>query len=109
MNGKLLVVIVLVLYGVAVSPVAAQQAPPRKKQRVIKQEPAGDYERCDEDCPPPGISAAPSEIWCVTRVQCTSQNGCGCRLCLVALDASPGLHPPRLRPKREREWKGVSL
>src|SRR5882762_8608028 len=80
MNGKLLVVVVFVLCGVVVSPVTAQPASPRKKQRVVKQEPVGDYARCEEDCPPPGISTTPAEVWCATRVQCTSQSGCGCRL-----------------------------
>jgi hypothetical protein len=102
MNSKLLVVIVSVLYGVSVSPVASQQASPRKKQRVVRQEPAGDYERCEEDCPPPGIRVAPSEIWCGTRVQCTSQNGCGCRLfkrtrgtANFEYAAEAGVHVPR--------------
>src|SRR5712691_1451185 len=82
MNSRFLVVVVMVLCGVAIAPVTAQQTSPRKKPRVGKQQPAGDYERCEENCPPPGISATPSEVWCATRVQCTSQNGCGCRLFL---------------------------
>jgi hypothetical protein len=80
MNSRLLVVVVVVLCGVSIAPVAAQQASPQKKPTVVKQEPAGEYERCEENCPPPGLSAQPSEVWCATRVQCTSQTGCGCRL-----------------------------
>jgi hypothetical protein len=80
MNGRLLVVGVLVLCGLSLSPVAAPQTSPQKKPKVVKQEPVGEYERCEENCPPPGLSAQPSEVWCATRGQCTSQSGCGCRL-----------------------------
>jgi hypothetical protein len=79
MKSRFVVVVVMVLCGLCISPVAAQHAP-RKKPRVVRQQPAGDYERCEENCPPPGITATPSEVWCVTRSQCTSQEGCGCRL-----------------------------
>jgi len=74
------VVVGLVLCGGAICPGAAQSTSSHKKPRVVKQQPASDYERCEENCPPPGISATPAEVWCVTRVQCTSQDGCGCRL-----------------------------
>ncbi len=80
MKGRLLVVVGLVLCGGAICPGAAQPTSPHQKPRVVKQQPAGDYERCEENCPPPGISATPAEVWCATRVQCTSQDGCGCRL-----------------------------
>ncbi len=80
MNVKLLVVMVVVLCGVSISSVVAQQSSARKKPQLVRQEPVGDYERCDENCPPPGMSASPSEVWCASRPQCTSLNGCGCRL-----------------------------
>jgi len=80
MNSRRVVIVVVVLCGLSLSPVAAQQASPQKKPKVVKREPAGEYARCDENCPPPGLSAQRSEVWCATRVQCTSQNGCGCRL-----------------------------
>jgi len=80
MNAKLLGVVVLALCGISVASVAAQQSPTRKKPPVVRQQPLGAYERSDEDCPPPGISAAPSELWCANRAQCTSLSGCGCRL-----------------------------
>ena len=70
----------LVLGAIAISPVAGAQASPRKKPHVTRQQPSADYERCEENCPPPGISATPPEVWCVTRAQCTSEEGCGCRL-----------------------------
>jgi hypothetical protein len=82
MNPRLLVSVLVVPYGVALPQVAAQQLAAREKQSVVKQQPRGEYERCDENCPPPGISATPSEVWCATHPQCTSQNGCGCRLFL---------------------------
>jgi hypothetical protein len=82
MNTRLLVIVVLMLCGALVPRVAAPQSAARKKHQVVRQQPLGAYERCDENCPPPGISASPSEVWCVTRPQCTSQNGCGCRLFL---------------------------
>ncbi|HEV8713229.1 MAG TPA: hypothetical protein VGX03_10415 [Candidatus Binatia bacterium] len=78
MNARLFVVAVLV--WCEASGVAAQQSPTRKKHQVVRQQPLGEYERCDENCPPPGISATPAEVWCATRPQCTSLNGCGCRL-----------------------------
>ena len=74
-----LLLVVLVLCAIAISPVFAQHAA-RKKPHALRQQPSADYERCEENCPPPGISATPSEVWCVTRAQCTSQEGCGCRL-----------------------------
>ncbi len=80
MNPRLLVGVLVVLYGVTVPQVVAQQPAAWKKPQVVRQQPRGEYERCDENCPPPGISATPSEVWCATRPQCTSQNGCGCRL-----------------------------
>jgi hypothetical protein len=80
MNARLLVAVVLVLCGVSIISVAAQQTPARKKQQVVRREPVGEYARCDENCPPPGISATPSEIWCANRLQCTSLSGCSCRL-----------------------------
>ncbi len=82
MNPRLLVGVLVVLYGVALPQVAAQQPAARKKPPVVRQQPRGEYERCDENCPPPGISATPSEVWCATRPQCASQNECGCRLFL---------------------------
>ena len=72
--------VVLVLCRIVTCPVTAQPTAPRKKPRIVRQQPSADYERCEENCPPPGISATPSEVWCVTRAQCTSQEGCGCRL-----------------------------
>ena len=80
MNGRFLVVLVLLLWAVCLSPVAAQPVSPQKKHKVVKHEPAGEYQRCAEDCPPPGLSAQPAEVWCATRAQCTNENGCGCRL-----------------------------
>jgi hypothetical protein len=80
MKKRLLLVVVLGLGTEALSPAAAPQAVARNKPSVVRQQPAGDYERCAEDCPLPGLSATPAEVWCVTRVQCTSQEGCGCRL-----------------------------
>ena len=80
MNGRSLVVVVLVSCALCLSPVAAQAASPPKKPKVTKQEPAGEYQRCEENCPPPGLSAQPPEVWCATRAQCTNENGCGCRL-----------------------------
>src|SRR6266849_1136698 len=70
MNSRRVVIVVLVLCGLSLSPVAAQQASPQKKPKVVKREPAGEYARCDENCPPPGLSAQRSEVWCATRVQC---------------------------------------
>jgi len=80
MKRRLLLVVILGFCAVALSPGAARHAFARKKHTVVRQQPAGDYERCEEDCPPPGITATPSEVWCVTRAQCTSQEGGGCRL-----------------------------
>jgi hypothetical protein len=80
MNAKLLVIVISALWGVSIASVAAQQSSTRKKPLVVRQQPLGAYERCGENCPPPGISAAPSEIWCTNRSQCTSLSGCGCRL-----------------------------
>ena len=79
MNGRFLMVAVLVLCVVGLSPLVAQPVSPQKK-KVVKREPAGEYQRCEENCPPPGLSAQPSVVWCATRAQCTSENGCGCRL-----------------------------
>jgi len=81
MNTRLLVVVLMVLSGIVV-PRAAAQHPTRKKPPVVRQQPLGEYERCDENCPPPGISATPAEVWCATRPQCTDLSGCGCRLFL---------------------------
>jgi hypothetical protein len=80
MNGRFVTVVVLAFGVVCLSPLTAQAASPQKKHQVVKRQPAGDYERCAEDCPPPGLSAQPAEVWCVTRAQCTSEDGCGCRL-----------------------------
>jgi hypothetical protein len=80
MKGKGLTVVVVVLCSLLVDLVAAQPGTGRKRPPAVRQEPAGEYERCEETCPPPGLSTAPAEIWCGTRSQCTSQPGCGCRL-----------------------------
>lgn len=80
MNAKLLVIVLVAMCGASIASVAAQQSSTRKKPPVVRQQPIGEYERCDENCPPPGISAAPSEIWCANRSQCTDLSGCGCRL-----------------------------
>jgi hypothetical protein len=80
MNAKLLAMVILALCGVLIASAAAQQSSTGKKPPVVRQQPLGEYVRCDENCPPPGISATPSEIWCANRLQCTSLSGCGCRL-----------------------------
>src|SRR5262245_53361496 len=57
MKRRLLLVVVLGVCAVALAPGATQRAFARKKHAVVRQRPAGDYERCEEDCPPPGITA----------------------------------------------------
>ena len=57
MNTRLLVVVLMALSGVVVPRAAAQRPAVRKKPPVVRQQPLGEYERCDENCPPPGISA----------------------------------------------------
>jgi hypothetical protein len=90
MNAKLLAMVILALCGVLIASAAAQQSSTGKKPPVVRQQPLGEYVRCDENCPPPGISATPSEIWCANRLQCTSLSGCGCRL-LYAQERNHGL------------------
>src|SRR5262245_4529162 len=92
----------VVLDGVAIPQSVAQQPAARKKPPVLKQQPHGEYDRCDENCPPPGISATPSEVWCATRPQCMSQTGCGCPLFLrkrgtadFGYVAKANIHVPR--------------
>ncbi len=79
-TASLLVVLGLGLGGLALWPAATHPAAARQHPRGVRREPLGEYARCEEDCPPPGISAQPSEVWCVTRPQCLRQEGCGCRL-----------------------------
>jgi hypothetical protein len=81
-DPELLVDVLVGSYGVAFPQGGVQQLAARKKEPVVKQQPRGEYERCEETCPPPGISASPSEIWCAARLQYTSQTGCSCRLFL---------------------------
>jgi hypothetical protein len=47
MNPRLLVGVLVVLYGVTLPQVVAQQPAARKKQPVVKQQPRGEYERLD--------------------------------------------------------------
>jgi hypothetical protein len=80
MNTRLLGVVGLLLGSLSVAPGVVQAASPRKPPRVVRQAPLGAYARCDKDCPPPGVRAAPAEVWCATRPQCPSLSGCSCRL-----------------------------
>jgi hypothetical protein len=80
MTDKVLAILIVVLCSLSVGLAAAQQGATRKRPPTVRAEPVGEYERCEETCPPPGLSATPAEIWCGTRSQCTSQPGCGCRL-----------------------------
>src|SRR5262245_60777790 len=80
MNARVLVGVGVVLGSLVVAPAAVYSATPRKQHRVVRQEPLGEYKRCEEDCPPPGLIAEPPEVWCANRAQCTSLSGCSCRL-----------------------------
>jgi hypothetical protein len=79
-TAKRLAAVVVLICSLAMGLAAAQQGTGRKRSPAVRPEPVGEYERCEEQCPPPGLTATPAEIWCGTRSQCTNQAGCGCRL-----------------------------
>jgi predicted RNA-binding Zn-ribbon protein involved in translation (DUF1610 family) len=62
MTWKGLAVMVVVVCSLAMGLAAAQQGATRKRSPSVRPEPAGEYERCEEQCPPPGLSASPGEI-----------------------------------------------
>ena len=62
-TASLLAVLGVVIGSLALGLVAAHPAAARKHQRAVRREPVGEYARCEEDCPPPGISAQPPEVW----------------------------------------------
>ncbi len=80
MKRRSLLVSSLGLPVVVIGPLAVRHATAHPAHPVMRPQPAGEYERGDEDCPPPGMSAVPAEVWCGTRAQCTSHEGYRCRL-----------------------------